>query len=174
MRGQKPLPEGSKEKLALALKSARTKGQYQLVLCLWLRAALGMNPRQIAVAVGMSPSSVARIWTRYFREGEAMFRKRGKGGRHHEYFSLPAERKFLDRLLLQTMPGQRLMDSRFIQEAYERTVGQPVSISAIHRMLKRNHWRTVDSSQIMMPLGWGPAAHPLSDDAPPYDGSLAS
>jgi len=48
-----------------------------------------------------------------------------------------------------------------------------VTRATIHRMLKRHHWRTVDSSQIMMPLGWGPAAHPLPDDAPPYDGSLA-
>src|SRR5215469_7106579 len=51
-----PLPEGSIEKLRLALKTTRTKGQYQKALCLWMRAALRMNADQIAVALGMSGS----------------------------------------------------------------------------------------------------------------------
>lgn len=61
MRKPPPLPEGSKEKLRVALKRARTKGQYQLVLCLRLRAALQMSSDQIGVALGLTGSGVRTI-----------------------------------------------------------------------------------------------------------------
>jgi Phage integrase family len=170
MRRPPPLPEGSKEKLAVALKSARTKSQFQLVQCLWLRAALQMNAQQVALALGWTPSGVWRVWSRYLREGEAMFQRPGKGGRRHQNLSIKAEREFLNGLLFQSEPGQRLMDSRFIQQACERMVGHTVSVSAVHRMLKRHGWRPVDRAQIMMPRSWEPGERWVSDEAPAYEG----
>ena len=64
MRRPPPLPEGSRQKLYAALKSARTKGQYQKALCLWMRAALDMPSHQIALALGMNPTGVRKIQAR--------------------------------------------------------------------------------------------------------------
>ena len=70
-----PLPEGSKEKLYVALKRARTKGQHQKVLCLWMRAALDVTSDRIALALGMGDSGLRRIQARWLRLREALFKR---------------------------------------------------------------------------------------------------
>jgi hypothetical protein len=40
MRKPKELPQGALERLAMALKQAKTKAEFQSVQCLWLRASL--------------------------------------------------------------------------------------------------------------------------------------
>ena len=79
MRTPKPLPEGSNEKLAMALKLAKTKGEFQRVQCLWLRASLGLSADKVATAIGWHAGSVRKLQARYLREGEAVperYRKR--------------------------------------------------------------------------------------------------
>lgn len=166
MRKPPPLPEGSKEKLHAALKRARTKGQYQMVLCLWLRAALELTSGQIALALGMSSSGVRRIQARWAQLGEAMFNKPGKGGPHHRHLPKKLERAFLDRLLKTTLPANAIMNTRFIQEAYETMTGQPVSSSAIYRMLKRHGWRPVAEVDMATPQRWAAARLAFEDELP--------
>ena len=169
MRRPPPFPEGSKEKLSAALKSARTKGQYQLVLCLWLREALRMSAPQVALATGMTVSGVWHIWSRYLQKGEVIFKEAGRGGRHRQNLSLKAERDFLNGLLYFSEVGQTTIDTRAIQEAYERLRGRPVSVSVVHRLLKRHGWRPVDRSQIRLPQGWAPGERFQSDRVPLYE-----
>lgn len=157
MRKPPPLPEGSTEKLRVALKGARTKSQYQQVLCLWLRAVLQMNSDLIGIALGLTACGVRGVWTRYLHEGEAMFERPGKGGPHRQNLTREAEREFLDRLLKQTLPANAVMDARFIQEAYERLLDRPVTYSVIRRLLKRHGWRPVQLGHIATPRGWAAA-----------------
>ena len=52
MRNPKELPKGALERLAMDLKQAKTKAQFQSVQCLWLRASLKLSADQVAIAIG--------------------------------------------------------------------------------------------------------------------------
>ena len=52
MRKPKELPEGALESLAMGLKQAKTKAEFQSVQCLWLRASLRLSADQVATAIG--------------------------------------------------------------------------------------------------------------------------
>jgi transposase len=166
MRAAKPTSPEQKQELYFALKNARTKGQHQAVLCLWLRAALRLTARQIALALGMSVSGVEKIQARYHREGAAMFKRPGKGGRHHQHMSQEAEHDFLAQLLNETQPANAVMGAQFIQEAYEKRLGHPVSVSVVYRMLKRHNWRPVKLGNILTPQGWAAARVPPEEPHP--------
>ena len=79
----RPLPDGAAERLAPLLKEARSKAEYQRVQCVWLRATLGLNCRQIAEALGWQASSVRHVQARYFEKGEEALREQPQGGRYH-------------------------------------------------------------------------------------------
>jgi len=166
MRKPPPLPPGSTQKLRVALRTARTKAQYQRVLCLWLRDTFQMNSESVALAVGLTGGGVRQIWADYLHEGEVVFRKAGKGGRHRENLSRQAEREFLDGLIRETLPANAIMSTLFVQEAYEKMVGHPVSYSVIYRLLKRHEWRFVKMRHVATPQGWA-AAKPLPPEPNP-------
>jgi hypothetical protein len=71
MRKPKELPEGALESLAMGLKQAKTKAEFQSVQCLWLRASLRLSADQVATAIGWHPNSVRKLQAQYLREGEA-------------------------------------------------------------------------------------------------------
>ena len=83
MRPQRPISKKSQESLSKLLKRTKTKADFQRVQCVWLRAQLCMSSSQVAQAVGWSPGTVKRIWSRYFSEGEKVLIGRGRGGRRH-------------------------------------------------------------------------------------------
>ena len=168
MRGAKPISPERKQELYFALKNARTKGQHQAVLCLWLRAALRLTARQIALGLGMSVSGVEKVQARYHREGAAMFKRPGKGGRRHEHMSQDAEHDFLAELLNEAQPANALMGAHFIQEAYEKRLGHPVAVSVVYRMLKRHNWRPVKLGAVAPPQGWAAARLPLEESGPEW------
>jgi hypothetical protein len=64
MRKPKPLPEGAYENLAMDLKRAKTKAEFQRVQCLWLRASLDRSADQVATALGWHPASVRKLQAR--------------------------------------------------------------------------------------------------------------
>ena len=165
MRKPPPLPEGSKEKLRVLLKTARTKEQYRQVLCLWLRAAFQLNSAPIGEMLGLTEWGVRDVWRLWVQKGEAMFKRPGKGGRHRQNMTWSAERKFLVNLLKQTGPANALLEARLIQEAYEKMVGHAVSSSVVYRMLKRHNWRRASEGQIFTPQRWA-AARLFFDDTP--------
>jgi transposase len=142
MRTPKPLPEGANEKLAMELKRAQTKGEFQRVQCLWLRASLGLSADQVAIALGWHPGSVRKLQARYFREGEVVLRDKGRGGRYNQNLTLEAERQLLQKFLAQSEKGGILEVSR-VKAAYEQVLGRKVPKSTIYRMLARHGWRKV-------------------------------
>ena len=99
MRRGRPFPEGAVKALEIAMKKARTKGEYQRVQCLWLRARLGMNANQVAVALCWTQPAVRKVQADYLRRGEAAFRRQGRGGRRHAYLEPSEETALLNRLL---------------------------------------------------------------------------
>jgi transposase len=142
MRKPKPLPEGAYEKLAMDLKRAKTKGEFQRVQCLWLRASLGLSADQVAIALGWHIGSVRKLQARYLREGEAVLKGSGRGGRYYQNLTLEEERQLLRRFLAQSEKGGILEVSR-VKVAYEQILGRKVPKSTIYRMLARHGWRKV-------------------------------
>ena len=142
MRTPKPLPEGSYEKLAMDLRRAQTKGEFQRVQCLWLRASLGLSADKVATAIGWHAGSVRKLQARYLREGEAVLKGTGRGGRYYQNLTLEDERQLLQDFLAQSEKGGILEVSR-VKAAYEKVLGRKVPKSTIYRMLARHGWRKV-------------------------------
>ena len=142
MRPARAFPEGAVERLRAALKGAKSKSEFQRIQCLWLRASLGLNADQVATALGWQPTSVRRLQAQYWREGEAVFRHAGRGGRRHENLTVTEERRLLDQFILQAERGGMLEVSR-VKQAYEEAVGHRVPKSTVYRMLARHGWRKI-------------------------------
>ena len=83
MRTPKAISDQQQESLRNLLGQAKTKADFQRVQCLWLRAALNMNPVDTAKAVGWSQSTVKIIQSRYLREGKKVLMGKGRGGKRY-------------------------------------------------------------------------------------------
>jgi len=142
MRRPKSLPEGAHENLAMDLERAKTKGEFQRVQCLWLRASLGLSADQVATAIGWHPGSVRKLQARYLREGEAVLKGTGRGGRYYQNLTVEKEQRLLQEFLSQSHKGGILEVSR-VKSAYEQVLGRQVPKSTIYRMLARHGWRKV-------------------------------
>jgi len=142
MRPPRPIPEGSKGRLALLLKEARGKAEYQRVLCLWLRAALGMSAPEVALALGWNPGTVRVLQARFFKEGESILKGVGQGGRRRQNLSLAQEGALLGVFLAEAARGGILQVSE-VRARYQELVGHAVPKSTIYRLLARHGWRKV-------------------------------
>jgi len=142
MRKPKELPEGALERLAIDLKQAKTKGEFQSVQCLWLRASLKLSADQVAIAIGWHRNSVRKLQARYFKEGESALKRGGRGGRYYQNLTLEEERQLLQEFLAQSERGGILEVSR-VKAAYEQVLGRKVPKSTVYRMLARHGWRKV-------------------------------
>lgn len=142
MRIPKPIPEKAVARLRAALKKAKTKGEYQRVQCLWLRASLGLSSEQVAQAIGWRPTSVRRLQSRYLREGERALEGVGRGGRRRQNLTLDEERALLAQFAEKAEQGGLLVVSE-VRVGYEKAVGRRVPKSTVYRMLARHGWRKI-------------------------------
>jgi transposase len=78
MRPPQPLPDGAYEQLTRLLQEVRSKADYRRVLCVWLRAALGLPAAEVALVLGWRTSSVYNLQSRYQQEGEGTLLGRGR------------------------------------------------------------------------------------------------
>jgi hypothetical protein len=132
---------------------ARTKERYRRVLCLLLREAAHLKPREIALALGMQPASDTRLQAQFAREGEAMFLRPGRGGARRRHLASGEERVLLKSLMMAGRPNLAV-PFPVIQREYERRVGHAVHAAVIYRMLRRHGWRTIMLDSIAPPRGW--------------------
>jgi len=161
MPAPRPFPEGSKEKLRAALQRAKTKAQFQTVQCLWLRAALGLNAGQVAIAVGWTAGAVRKLQSQYLQKGEAALAGPGRGGRRRQILRQEEECALLRRLRQEAWPSG-VLEFRTIQAAVEKAVGRDLSPSTVNKILERHGWRR----QALVTIPWhkvpvGMEPHPL-------------
>jgi hypothetical protein len=76
------------------------------------------------------------------REGEAVLKGTGRGGRYYQNLTLEEERQLLQEFLPQAEKGGILEASR-VKAAYEKVLGRQVPKSTIYRMLARHGRRKV-------------------------------
>jgi transposase len=142
MRTPKPMPKGAEESLKRLMQKTKTKSDYQRVMAVWLRASLKVSASQIATALGWSTSSVHRIHSKYFQQGESALLGVGRGGRRRQNLSLEQEESMLSTFFQRAQSGGVLVVSE-IKSTYEELVGHPVHKSTVYRMLKRHGWRKI-------------------------------
>jgi transposase len=140
MRTPTPIPEEAKAALLPLLKQAKGKREYQRVLCIWLRAAMGMPPADIAQALGWSLGYVKQLQAKYLREGEGALKLERKGGRYRENLSVREEIALLAPFFAKAEKGELLLVTE-IKRAYEARVGRKVPKSTLYRLLDRHGWR---------------------------------
>ena len=140
MRPPRPFPEEKRSSDYNGGEKARNKAEFQRVQCLWLRAALGLNANQVAQALGWRPTSVRRLQAQYWRQGEALWPRLGRGGRRHQNLSVEEEAQLLAGFLKppsavgcwRSAGCNRLMNRRW---------AMPLPKSTVYRMLARHGWR---------------------------------
>lgn len=142
MRKARPISDEAKISLKQHMKESKTKGQFQRIQCLWLRAELGLNSTEVARALGWHAASVKKLWSRYFTEGVSVLIGKGQGGRRRENLSLEQEDHLLLSFFEKAKTGGVLVVSE-IKAAYEKAVGHSVPKSTIYRMLARHGWRKI-------------------------------
>jgi len=157
MRKSGPMAPEKKERLYVLLKESQTKSEFQRVQCLWLREALELSSKEIALAIGWDASSVRRLQSKYLKEGEAALIVSARGGRHRENLSLEEEKELLGPFFEKSKAGAILIVKE-IKLAYEGKVGGKVPKSTIYRMLARHGWRKVS------PRPHHPQADPLKQE----------
>jgi transposase len=95
---------------------------------------------EIALHTGVSATTVHRVISIYNRRGPAALETPGRGGRRHQYLTLPEEKAFLAPFFVQAENGEIATVGQ-IQRAYEAKIGQEVDESTIYRLLNRHGWR---------------------------------
>lgn len=123
-----------------ALRDSRTKQEFQRVLCVWLNVSFAMTSKQIALAIGLTPSSVRHIQARFSKDGIDCFRAKSRGGRRREHISWIRETQILNKFIRQAQRGAAL-DVKEIKRAYELSVGKIVAESTIYRLIQRHGLR---------------------------------
>lgn len=142
MRPAKAFPKGATERLRVALQLSETKSNFQRVQCIWLRAALGLDANQVAIAIGWQPTSVRRLQAQYLRKGEEILSTVGRGGRRHQNLSEEEEVQLLGQFTARAERGGMLEVSQ-VKGAYEKAIGHSVPKSTVYRMLSRHGWRKI-------------------------------
>jgi transposase len=122
------------------LSLSKSKREFERILCVWLKMALSLSSKQIAIAIGWSPASVRRVQARYAKTGIECFIARATGGRKRANISFEREKQILAKFARQTRRGSAL-NVQEIRQAYERSVGRPVSPSTIYRLIHRHGLR---------------------------------
>jgi transposase len=95
---------------------------------------------EIALHTGVSTATVHRVISTYNRQGPTAMETPGKGGRRHQYLTLPEEKALLTPFFAQAESGEIATVAQ-IQRAYEANVGHEVDESTIYRLLNRHGWR---------------------------------
>lgn len=119
-----------------------------------------VDPRKaedIAKHCGVSQATVHQVIAGYNRLGTAAVETPGKGGRRHQYLTLPEEKEFLAPFFAQAESGEIATVAQ-IQRVYEAKVGHEVDESTIYRLLNRHGWRK------LMPRPRHPQADPQEQE----------
>jgi transposase len=140
MRPPRSLPSSAEKKLTLLLDQVPSKEEYRRVLCVWLRAALGMPAAEIATVLGWSMGSVHNLHSQYLRGGPASLLGVGRGGRHRQLLSIEEEKKLLAAFAFLAEQGG-VTEISSVRAALEQQVGQVIAPSTVYRLLARQGWR---------------------------------
>jgi transposase len=140
MRPAQPFSASVKRQLAALFAQASSHAEYERVLCVWLRASLGLSCQQIATVLGWHPGSVRNLPARVLREGVAVLEQPGRGGRHRAHLTTAEEEALLADFCFVAGQGG-MVEAGPLRVAYEKQLEHPVVKSTLYRLLARHGWR---------------------------------
>jgi transposase len=140
MRPAQPFSASTKRWLVTLLAQAASPAEYERILCVWLRASLGLTCQQIATVLGWHPGSVRNLQARVLREGVVVLQQPGRGGRHRAHLTLAEEQDLLADFCWTASEGG-VVEAGPLRAAYEKQVEHPVAKSTLYRLLARHGWR---------------------------------
>ena len=132
--------KGQFSSLERILHDAQSKGQFQRVLCVWLRMQFSLSSIEIARAIGWKASSVRGVQALFKRKGLQCFAPKAKGGRKRQNMSFEREAQLLHQFARRARRGFALNVDQ-IQRAYELSAGKPVARSTVYRLIARHGLR---------------------------------
>ena len=140
MRPAQPFSPGTKRRLVTLVAQASSPVEYERILCVWLRASLGLSCQQIAIVLGWHPGSVRNLQSRVLREGVSVLEHPGRGGRHRAHLTIGEEEALLADFCFAASQGG-VVEAGPLRTAYEKQVQHPVAKSTLYRLLARHGWR---------------------------------
>jgi transposase len=140
MQPAQPFSPGTKRQLAALFAQASSHAEHERILCVWLRASLGLSSQQIATVLGWHPGSVRKLQARVWREGMGVLEQPGRGGRHRAHLTVTAEEARLADFCFAAGQGG-VVEAAPLRAAYERQAQHPVAKSTLYRLLARHGWR---------------------------------
>lgn len=140
MRPPKPIPDEDLPRLEQMMREATTAAELRRIHCVYLRAALGLAPEQIAVATGLKKNTVQLLQSAYLREGAQVLEGPGRGGRRHQNLTVEQEARLIEPFEAVAREGG-VLEVGPIKAAYECEIGHAVPKSTVYRMLARHGWR---------------------------------
>jgi transposase len=148
----------AKRKLVGLFAQASSRAEYERVLCVWLRASVGLSSQQIASVLGWHPGSVRNLQARVLRDGIGVLQQPGRGGRHRENLTLAEEEALLADFQFSAGQGG-VAEAGLVRAAYQNQVGHSVAKSTLYRLLARHGWRK------LVPGPQHPDASPAAQEA---------
>jgi transposase len=140
MQPAQPFSPGTKRKLATLFAPASSHAEHERILCVWLRASLGLSSQQIATVLDWHPGSVRNLQARVLREGVAALPSPGRGGGHRSHLTVTEEEALLADFCFAAGQGG-VVEAGPLRAAYERQVQHPVAKSTLYRLWARHGWR---------------------------------
>jgi hypothetical protein len=136
--GGAPELDWARERLARA-RSADELRQAQAIL---LPLELGLSLEQTAVAIGRSVSLTCKLRNRRRREQakEIPVKRHKRELRNHALATLEREAALLDAVLAEAA-SEGVVVIPQLKPAFEESLGKPVALSTLYRMLARHGWR---------------------------------
>src|SRR3954470_21302655 len=131
-----PFSSSTKRKLAALFAPASSHAEQERILCVWLRASLGLWSPQMATVLGWPPGSVRHLQARVLHEGVGVLEQPGRGGRHRAHLTRAAEEALLADFCFAAGQGG-VVEAGPLRAAYEKQVEHPT----LYRLLARHGWR---------------------------------
>ena len=125
--------------LKTALRWKIPAAQRQRIQMVLLRES-DMAQSAIAVAMGVSLSTVNRAHMAYDRGGIKALKPKPIGGRQRENMTLSEEKALLARFGKAAGAGE-MLNVHDLKAAYEQAIGHPTSNSTVYNLLARHGWR---------------------------------
>jgi len=130
----------SPEELAVWVREADARAEYQKRLAIWLTYSGPFHAGRVADLLQVSTPAVWRWVAQYNRSGPAALHREGRGGRRWAFLSWPAEEALLDSLRDRAAAGD-VITAKALWPAVKKATGKAVSLDYVYRLLHRHGWR---------------------------------
>lgn len=142
MRPLTPFPDGTKERMEILLREAKTAGEIKRIQCILFRVREKYDNTTISRLTGYASESIKNIHSRFHRFGEKCLMDKKKWGRHNAHMTKKEEEDILETCKKWWDAGE-ILEIGSVKRVYEEKLGHPVHETIVYRMLHAHGWRKI-------------------------------